>query len=246
MSEAVIKARSGEYDLEQVRFLRLEALRLTSLDDLSRCSSLIELSLSNNELVDVQLLGKLTLLERLDLSFNKLRKIDTLGALTRLRYLDLRSNLIQSAEDIKCLSSISTLQILFLQASSGGDSNPLSSSPSYRNQVYYSLPQLNILDGAHVVLISASEELEAQIQSLRPDLNGYPKVEVSHWFGESSLSVETVACSNGRVVPSTIPAAFLKLEDAIEEMEASLPRLCSDALDQADLRLRFIQNHCFE
>lgn len=246
MSEAVIKARSGEYDLEQVRFLRLEGLRLTCLDDLSRCSSMIELSLSNNELVDVQLLGKLTLLERLDLSFNKLRRIDHLGALTRLRFLDLRSNLIQSVEDVKCLSGLSTLQALFLQASNGDDPNPVCASPSYRNQLFYSLPQLNILDGAHVIVISASEELEAQVNSLRPDLSSYPKVEVSHWFSEPSLAVETVESCNGRVAPSTLPAAFLKLEDSIEELETSLPRLSSASLDQADIKLRAIKNHCFD
>lgn len=246
MSEAVIRARSGEYELEQVRFLRLEGLRLTRLDDLSRCTQLVELSLAHNELAEVQLIGKLTLLERLDLSFNQLRRIDPLGALSRLRHLDLRSNLIQSIEDLKILSGISTLQALFLQAPNGGDQNPACASPSYRNQLFFAIPQLNILDGAHVVLISASEELEAQISSLRPDLSGYPKVEVSHWFSDTSLAAETVEFRNGRVASSTLPAAFLRLEDAIEELETSLPRLSSAALDQADIRLRAIENHCFD
>ena len=242
MSEALIKARSGEYDLELVRFLSLERVGLTGLGCLPQCVNLVELSLANNQLSDVENIGKLTRLERLDLSFNLIRKIDPLEGLSCLRYLDLRSNRIESLEDIKCLINIPSLQVLFMQASSGEERNPVCASPVYRNQLFSILPQLSILDGAHVILISASEELETQIDNLRPDLSSYPKVELSHWFSESTLHVEPLACDNGRVLYSSLPPAFLKLEDSLEEVEESLPRLCRREIEQADIRLREMQN----
>jgi hypothetical protein len=53
VSEAQIKQRSGEYDLQQVRYLVLERCQLNSLNNITSCIGLVELSLARNEIVDV-------------------------------------------------------------------------------------------------------------------------------------------------------------------------------------------------
>jgi Leucine-rich repeat (LRR) protein len=75
ITDALIKRESGQYDPEVVQRLRLEGLGISRIANLGRCSSLVELNLSRNELGEIAGLDTLITLQRLDLSHNKIKRI---------------------------------------------------------------------------------------------------------------------------------------------------------------------------
>jgi hypothetical protein len=243
MSEAVIKARSGEYDLEQVRYLSLERLSLSSLDlsdAVCRCTGLVELSLARNCLTaDVSVIGRLQGLRRLDLSYNQLRSVDGLDLLPQLEWLDLRANAVASLDGIVCLAKIDSLHTLFLQAPtpSAEDQNPLCQYPAYSNSVFRSIPQLNVLDGTHLLLESVVDDLETRMAALKPDLTQYPHLEAAqHWFSDSDLYLEAVQLGgSSTLVASSVPHSFHAVEDGIDDLEQILSHRCAQSIDKAEV-----------
>jgi Leucine-rich repeat (LRR) protein len=76
LTVALIKKEAGEYDVEVIQRLRVERAGLTQLAPaLDGCSSLLEMSLSGNQLTRIEGLSTLQRLQRLDLSHNKIKRI---------------------------------------------------------------------------------------------------------------------------------------------------------------------------
>lgn len=216
----LIRKVSGEYDLEQVRYLLLEQQGIDSLQNITLCINLVQLNLSRNKLGSIAGLQVLLLIERLDLSHNQLRRIEELESLTRLHWLDLRDNNISYIDDVSCLARVPALHALFLQAPAGDDQNPVCQYPAYANNVFRTLPQLNILDGTHLTLVSAVDQLEEQLAAITPDLTGFPAVTETPWFSELQLHQEA-------------REVFSSVEESADAVSASLSAT-RDALSKAD------------
>ena len=148
ITDKLIIKESGQYDPEIVARLRLDGMNIRIIQNLGRCTSLIELSLRNNEINMITGLESLVTLMKLDLSFNKIKKIDNLTGLVNLEYLDLRKNYISNIADIEHLQSLQQLGALYLQGIDGEDANPVCQNPSYVTFILRVLPQLYLLDGS--------------------------------------------------------------------------------------------------
>mmetsp|Transcript_13873 Transcript_13873/g.22983 ORF Transcript_13873/g.22983 Transcript_13873/m.22983 type:complete len:246 (+) Transcript_13873:63-800(+) len=185
ISEAMIIRASGEYDCEVVGNLKLEGLRLRNITCLEACISLVDLSLSRNEIMSITGLETLVNLKRLDLSFNRIRKLDGLSECAALEWLDLRANSITQIDEVSALSKNKHLASLFFRNTDGGEANHVCEHPAYKTIVLRTIPDLNILDGGLVGLIDASDQLQKHLENLKPkvdeaDLN--PTLE--NWFEE--------------------------------------------------------------
>lgn len=153
ITDKLIIKESGQYDPEIVARLSLDGLGIKIIQNLSRCTSIIELSLRNNEISMITGLESLSTLTKLDLSFNKIKKIDNLTGLLNLQYLDLRRNYVSNIADIEHLQSLQQLNALFLQGIDGDDANPVCQNPSYVTFILRVLPQLYLLDGTYTTAL---------------------------------------------------------------------------------------------
>ena len=205
-TEDGIRRASGEYDLEQVRRLSLPLQRLNAFGPISSCTNLIHLSLRNNAFVSLEGIQSLVSLERLDLSHNALTTtLDALRPLSRLKYLDLRANLLATLDSLTPLSHISSLETLFLQSRVKEDQNPLCQLPAYSAAVFRLLPSLNMLDGMHIALISAEDEIDTLLSSIRPDLTAYPAIVPNDWLSSEMTLMTPIEEKNisGSLTPSS-------------------------------------------
>ncbi|KAJ1437460.1 hypothetical protein B484DRAFT_477390 [Ochromonadaceae sp. CCMP2298] len=169
LSDAAITKATGQYDKEVVARLRLECMGLQQITNLDTCFALIDLSLSRNAIGAIAGLDFCTALRRLDLSFNKIRRVEGLDALLSLDFLDLRANSIASVNDLEALTPLPELHTLFLQDSDGTNANPACAHPSYITIAQRSLPQLHILDGAHLQICDAFDSLQEHLARIQPD-----------------------------------------------------------------------------
>jgi len=140
--------------------LDLSSLGIESVEGLEECTSLIELSLSRNQLGSGQLnfaneFGKLQIL---DLSCNKLQHIppNMPDHLKELRTLSLKQNKLSDVSEMIVLQRFSKLRSLSFQSNDGSLSNPLCSSPIYLNKIDEFLPNLDFHDEESTVLRKGS------------------------------------------------------------------------------------------
>jgi len=212
ITEKLIIKESGQYDPEIVARLSLDGFGIKVIQNLSRCTSIIELSLRNNEISMITGLESLSTLTKLDLSFNKIKKIDNLTGLLNLQYLDLRRNYISNIADIEHLQSLQQLNALFLQGIDGEDANPVCQNPSYVTFILRVLPQLCLLDGmqhcgiislilkrfnykvfdlaigGHLQILEAFQSLEEHMAKVQPDPSLCVTPPMEPWFDFEELS----------------------------------------------------------
>ncbi|KAK2189691.1 hypothetical protein NP493_99g01038 [Ridgeia piscesae] len=149
--------------------LFLKSNQLSRVDDLSRCKKLQEIDLSCNSLTDLSGLKTLPWLNTLDLSHNCLTTLRTLGKhkclqdlnvsynklsqvrgipelLPRLQVLDITENVLEGPGELDLLRDLPDLCELYIS----GNEALGESIPHIHAHVKTLLPQLDILDGAHV------------------------------------------------------------------------------------------------
>jgi len=217
LTEALIKAHSGQYDVEVVQRLHLDRLGLSSLggSSLGNCLNLLDLSLAGNNLTSTAGLSTLLTLRRLNLSYNKIKRIDDgLQDLQSLTHLDLRGNAIAEVFEVQNLMSLVQLQSLYFQSGTTGtgdsanvapsssssssssslavavDANPMCSHAQYFQLVTTSLPALTILDGALVGVIEASKLIEDSVKNVKPDEDVLAvPLPLDSWFLQADLQV---------------------------------------------------------
>ena len=123
---------------------------------------MIELSLAWNDISVIGGLESLTLLRRLDLSHNRIKLIGTgLSTLTSLQWLDLKDNLLENIDELSQLKKLCELRSLNFQNCDGEESNPMCLQSTYNlTRIRDVLPDLITLDGGHVLVYDAFEEVE--------------------------------------------------------------------------------------
>lgn len=219
ITDQLIKRATGEYDCEIITRLRLEQLGITIIQNLDRCESLIELSLSRNEITSTAGLSTLTSLRVLDLSFNRIPRIE-LESLVSLITCDLRANLISEVQDLSTLAKISTLKTLSLRDRDHSNANPVCAHPAYRNNLLMILPGLDTLDGTRISLSSAAEAVELCLQAIVPDKEKCVSPRQERWL--PPLDTDEAETSRMSTVNQTI-----------EKTKDMLAIECTDLLRQA-------------
>lgn len=216
-----MKKASGEYDCEVVLRLNLEGLGLTSIGNLASCTILRDLFLAKNEISDVNPLKVLSeSLERLDLSFNKISSIDALESLQKLTWLDVKGNQLGSFDSISCLSSMQKLQSLFLQTVDSTYQNGVCKLTSYSSRIMQLNPNLIILDGHHVDLLTATMNVEEAIANVRSDAEAAKDIPIEPWFTTEDVDIPE---------EFSLPSA----DEVISKIGSALKSDCSRLLQKA-------------
>jgi len=159
MTVDLIKAKSGQFDLESIQWLDMTGCGIPTMENLSELTSLQELKLGRNNLRKVEGLGAdKPRLTSLDLSDNKLTTLEGLSGLTALRSLRLEGNKIGDVSELNRLLPLTNLRQLWLATPAASTKkNPLCDHPSYMSVVMRTLPQLEMIDGEHMVLREKSQ-----------------------------------------------------------------------------------------
>jgi Leucine-rich repeat (LRR) protein len=156
LTEALIKARSGEFDLASIQRLSLENGSILRIENLQGLINLRELCLSGNKISVLSGLEALTNLRKLDISSNQLTKVDGLGTLTQLESLMCQDNRVARVADLAPLAAIQSVRIFYLQESNGSRSNPVCKTAMYFEDISKMLSQLQVLDGEQMALKAVS------------------------------------------------------------------------------------------
>lgn len=147
ITEAIIRSRSGEFDVANVTRLDLSGLGIYEISALEQCPALVELNLANNRIAKIGGLAHLKHLKKLVLSNNRVSRIENLEHMFSLEHLHLDGNQIGNLSNLATLNSLPRLQSLYLSTLSGPAGNPVCEHKKYRETVAEYLPDLRILDG---------------------------------------------------------------------------------------------------
>eukprot|EP00753_Platysulcus_tardus_P002978 PLAT12126.2.p1 GENE.PLAT12126.2~~PLAT12126.2.p1 ORF type:complete len:229 (+),score=75.89 PLAT12126.2:114-800(+) len=162
ITEELIKAKTGQYDLEFVKRLALPGLRIARIRCVSLCTSLLELDLSSNDLTDLSGLDDLVELRVLNVSSNRLTSLAGVERCAALEKLSVVDNMLTSIAVLQPLAALQKLKWLFFQDLLHGDDstrNPVCDHPSYLSTVVRLLPELDTLDGERIALKRSVEKM---------------------------------------------------------------------------------------
>ncbi|XP_065836889.1 leucine-rich repeat-containing protein 61-like isoform X3 [Oscarella lobularis] len=172
---------------------------------------IFSLELSHRELEDVTCLGRCSHLIRLNLSRNNIRNLsclDGISGLEALVYLNLDGNLLNCLDALKQLVGLEKLRTLLLQDASQGTANPICQSSLYRASVLRLLPQIHILDGEHIRgqakdLFQLCNQLQSQIKG-GSDVLSAPAVSLPEPFLSETFWEMSTACSSDESIASAL------------------------------------------
>lgn len=161
LSADVVKARSGQFDLESVQRVSLARMALGKVAVLQRCTSLVSLDLRGNMLTSCTQLGSLPKLKTLDLASNRVSTLDGVQALTNLEQLCLEGNSISDIKELDKLAPLVHLRCLSFRTPDGKRSNPVCAHPSYFTAIQKLLGphKLQQVDGENLLLRDAAQKL---------------------------------------------------------------------------------------
>ena len=234
---AQIKRMSGQYDESVVQRVSLERQGLVDLKGLLNCKSLVDLSVSQNEIANLGGVEGLSVdLRRLDLSFNKLQRIDALESapfLSSLVFLDLRGNKIENIGEVHILITLTALRTLYFRGPDGEDANPCCSHASYPEVIFQTLPSLQVLDGSHVQLLTATAHLERQMASIAADPAVCSSLEPESWIDAAEMEAAISADQPPSSSSAQMTVALQKMSASTEAIEGQLGQECVHLLSRA-------------
>merc|ERR1712216_60661 len=147
ISESLIKAVSGEFELGSVYKLQLARMNIRKIENLENCEHLQELNLSGNEIEAIEGLERLSNLRKLTITTCKIKSLEGLSKCRNLEHILIQENEISNIGEIAHLTGLQNLKSLYFKNIDGSQRNPLCEHPSYRSSIVRQLPQLTILDG---------------------------------------------------------------------------------------------------
>ncbi|CAJ1338593.1 unnamed protein product [Effrenium voratum] len=117
LSENAVLVASGEDSVEEVRhlvfrFQRLSSLRSPGTVDFARLQSLEVLSLSHNQLRDIQPLSTLTTLSEVNLNFNQIQDLSPLFECQQLSKAFVAHNQVESIAGLESCKQLQELSLL--------------------------------------------------------------------------------------------------------------------------------------
>ncbi|XP_033750202.1 leucine-rich repeat-containing protein 61-like [Pecten maximus] len=145
VTKALLKTRSGEFELESIHSINLRELGISDLGCIGECVGLERANLSRNDITKLTKLAGLTNLTTLNLSANRIISLEGLQALDNLQSLNLAGNLIGGVENFRCLQGLEKLENLTVNDKAL--SNPFCVNEGYKKDIAKMLPKLRTIDG---------------------------------------------------------------------------------------------------
>uniref|UniRef100_A0A8C8RYI3 Leucine rich repeat containing 61 n=1 Tax=Pelusios castaneus TaxID=367368 RepID=A0A8C8RYI3_9SAUR len=239
----LLKAKTGEFDLESILLLKLRGLGISDLGCLGECTSLEWLDLSSNAIVHLGPLASLKSLAVLDLSDNRVCNLEPLSACENLQRLNVAGNLLSGLQQLQCLGGLRRLESLRLCDPRGRLSNPLCASGAYRSALPDLFPALKAIDGERVSgrgsdLYQLCKDLDGSLErgggggAGSPELPGraLPWVEEGYW--------EWRPARRSSIVEET----YRQFSDVLQECR-ELSARADDAISQAEQALSLRSDH---
>ena len=151
MTTSLLKAVSGEFDVESIFKLSLCRMNIRLLDCLAECPNLSELNLTGNFIEHLDGLQGCFKLKRLVLTSNKIRSLATLPPLQSVEHVYLQDNQITDLVEVnQLIKQTPNLKTLYFKNIDGTQKSPLCEHPTYRSNICRMLPKLFVLDGERV------------------------------------------------------------------------------------------------
>ncbi|KAM3609483.1 uncharacterized protein V6R79_015600 [Siganus canaliculatus] len=151
ITPALLKSRTGEFDLESILFLKLRGLGIHDLGCIGECVNVERLDLSGNNITNLAPLASLRLLSVLNLSSNRISNLESLRSCENIQNLNVAGNTISSIDSLHCLQSLKKLENIRLKDNTYNYSNPVCRNVSYRTIILDMFPNIKVLDGERVV-----------------------------------------------------------------------------------------------
>lgn len=183
ITESLIKAVSGEFDLATVYKLQLCRMNIRTIENLENCVNLTELNLSGNEIDKIEGLERLHNLRKLTLTTNKITSLAGLAKCENLEHILIQENNIGNIGEVSHLLPLQNLKSVYFKNIDGTQRNPLCEHPSYRSSIVRQLTQLSILDGERL------KHANTVYSEAPPAPSNGPTVEIPEskpWLGDFS------------------------------------------------------------
>ncbi|XP_077160489.1 leucine-rich repeat-containing protein 61 [Paroedura picta] len=168
----LLKAKTGDFDLESILLLKLRGLGLSDLGCLGECSNLEWLDLSGNAIAHLGPLSSLKALAVLNISANRITSLEPLASCENLQSLNAAGNLLSSLQQLQCLAGLRSLESLRLSSPAGGLSNPVCATLGYRIAMAEMFPGVKVIDGERVS--GRGSELYQLCKDLDSSLKRFP------------------------------------------------------------------------
>lgn len=238
ITSQLLKARTGEFDLESILLLKLRGLGIVDLGCLGECASLEWLDLSGNAISHLGPLSSLKALAVLNLSSNRITSLDPLSGCESLQSLNVAGNLLISVQQVQSLTGLRHLESLRFTNPVGRLSNPFCTGGGYRVAVAEMLPGVKVIDGERVSgrgseLYHLCKDLDNSLRRC-PSTGGVGGVELSGfgkpWVEEGYWDVRPTRRS------SIMDEAYKQFNEVLQECR-ELSKRADDAISQAERAL---------
>ncbi|XP_020655892.1 leucine-rich repeat-containing protein 61 [Pogona vitticeps] len=238
ITSQLLKAKTGEFDLESILLLKLRGLGIVDLGCLGECASLEWLDLSGNAITHLGPLASLKALAVLNVSSNRIASLEPLAGCENLQSLNAAGNALSSLQQLQCLTGLRQLESLRFRNPVGRLSNPFCASPGYRAAIAEMFPAVKVIDGERVS--GQGSELYHLCQDLDDSLKGSqgaggagatalagpskPWVEEGYWAGRPARR------------SSIVEEAYKQFNEVLQECR-ELSKRAEDTISQAERTL---------
>ncbi|XP_069138618.1 leucine-rich repeat-containing protein 61-like [Argopecten irradians] len=194
VTKALLKTRSGEFELESIHSINLRELGISDLGCIGECTGLQRANLSRNDITKLTKLAGLSNLTALNLSANRIMTLEGLQALDNLQSLNLAGNLIGGVENFRCLQGLEKLESLTVNDKAL--SNPFCVNVGYRKELSKLLPKLRTIDGERLhgrgsEVFEMCKEVEEALE-MRSNTSRDPKItKAEDWLPEDYWKFST-------------------------------------------------------
>jgi hypothetical protein len=222
-----IKRRAGEFDIDSVYTLSFIGMRLRSMSAVAACTSLTELDVSDNGLVDLSALGGLAQLKRLFASTNRVTRLEPLRGLESLHTLRLDANEVANLDEVSHLAALANLQVVYFRKvyEEIASPNPICAHPAYRPTVLRLISNLSNLDGERIR--ADSDGTAAGLLYSEPEERTLPPLvapTVERVFSKAELSAFHAQLKGA---PALDPAVSKELETLLHDSKRLVAKAAS-------------------
>ena len=174
LNDSIIK-RSGHFDLVLIKRLNLSSLLLSSLLGIEKCTNLIELNLSRNNIVNIIHLSRFQHLEILNISYNQIEHLNFLPDTIRRLYLE--GNKISSISELSKVGKNNNLNNISLQTKKRESQNPICRHPLYQETILSLSTGVEIVDYEYVQSTIEIQKLRKHISNDRVNRQCFDLIE---------------------------------------------------------------------
>nr|XP_056713730.1 leucine-rich repeat-containing protein 61 [Euleptes europaea] len=238
ITSQLLKAKTGEFDLESILLLKLRGLGLSDLGCLGECSNLEWLDLSSNAIAHLGPLSSLKALAVLNISSNRVASLEPLAHCENLQSLNAAGNLLSSLQQLQGLTGLRRLESLRLSSPAGGLSNPLCASLGYRVAMAEMFPGVKVIDGERISgrgseLYQLCKDLDSSLKRF-PSGGGAGVTELvgsaKPWVAEGYWDLRPARRS------SIVEEAYKQFSEVLQECR-ELSKRADDTISQAERAL---------